>query len=113
MPANPPPREDGGPPKRHSRCTAWPAVASAGTGSVLAWLGRAQSTVTLIALLVVAGAWLSVGVQSRRSRTRPARTTIYAMSAATLVLTLAILWPRIEPFLLRLLSAAWLNCSAS
>jgi hypothetical protein len=46
-----------------------------------------------------------VGAQSRRARKRPASTTLHAMVIATAVLALAIVWPRIESYLIDLLRA--------
>jgi hypothetical protein len=84
---------------------ALPAVAAAGAGGALAWVGRAHGTMTLIASAIVVAAWISVGAQSRRARKRPAWTTLHAMVIATAVLALAIVWPRIEPYLIDLLRA--------
>jgi cytochrome bd-type quinol oxidase subunit 2 len=82
---------------------ALPAVAAASADGALAWLGRAHSTMTLIASAIVVGAWIAVGAQSRRARRRPASTTVYAMAIATAILALAIVWPRIEPYVIDLL----------
>jgi cytochrome bd-type quinol oxidase subunit 2 len=84
---------------------ALPAVAAAGAGGTLAWVGRAHGTMTLIASAIVVAAWISVGFQSRRARKRPASTTLYAIVIATAILALAIVWPRIEPYLIDLLRA--------
>jgi hypothetical protein len=80
---------------------AFPAVAAAGTGGVLAWFAGAHSWATAVASLIVAGAWISIGIQTHRVRRRPARTPVYMMALATAVLVLAILWPRIEPHVIR------------
>lgn len=85
---------------------ALPAVAVATTGGALAWLGRAHGIMTLIASTIVITAWIWVGAQSHRSRRRPAPTTLYAMTIASGVLALAIVWPRIEPYLIDLLRLA-------
>jgi hypothetical protein len=82
---------------------AVPAVAAAGAGGVLAWVGRAHGTMTLIASAIVVAAWISVGAQSHRARKRPAPTTLYAMVIAAAVLVLAIVWPRIEPYVIDLI----------
>lgn len=37
---------------------AWPAVAAAGAGGALAWVGRAHGVATSIALVIVMAAWL-------------------------------------------------------
>jgi uncharacterized membrane protein YfcA len=80
---------------------AFPAVAAASTGSVLAWLAGAHSWATALAAAIVAGAWISIGIQSRRARRSPSRATVYMMALATAVLLLAVLWPRLEPYLIR------------
>jgi hypothetical protein len=82
---------------------ALPAVAAASAGGALAWLGRAHGTMTLVASAIVAAVWISVGAQSRRAQTKPASSTLYAMGIATAALALAIVWPRIEPYLIDLL----------
>lgn len=79
----------------------FPAVAAAGTGSLLAWFAQAHSWATALAGVVVAGAWVSIRLQSRRARRRPSRATLYTMALATAVLGLAVLWPRIEPHVIR------------
>jgi hypothetical protein len=80
---------------------AFPAVAAAGTGSLLAWFGEAHSWATALAGVIVAGAWISIGLQSRRARRRPSGATLYTMALASAVLVLAVLWPCIEPHVIR------------
>jgi hypothetical protein len=80
---------------------AFPAVAAAGTGSVLAWFAGAHSWATAVAAVIVAGAWMSIGVQSRRGRRSPSRATLYTMALATAVLVVAVIWPGIEPHVIR------------
>ena len=80
---------------------AFPAVAAAGTGTVLAWFARVHSWATALAAVIVAGSWLAIGLQSRRAPRSPARATVYVMTLATAVLLLAVLWPRIEPHVIR------------
>jgi hypothetical protein len=82
-------------------CCALPAIALAGAGSILGWFARAQFWMTAIACLAVASAWGWIGLQGIRSKTRPARATLYPMIVATLILLLALLWPHIEPQILR------------
>jgi hypothetical protein len=68
----------------------------------------ASRAASVAALTTAAGAVacrVSVGAQSRRARSRPSSTTLYAMSISTAVLALAIVWPRIEPYLIDLLRA--------
>lgn len=83
---------------------AFPAVAAAGAGSVLAWLGGIQSWATTVATVIVGGAWISIGIQSHQARAKPSRATVYMMMLATAVLVLAAMWPRIEPFVIRTLT---------
>jgi uncharacterized membrane protein YfcA len=80
---------------------AFPAVAAAGTGSLLAWFAGAHNWATALAAVIVAGAWISIGFQSHRARRHPSRATFYTMALATAVLLLAVLWPRIEPHVIR------------
>jgi hypothetical protein len=80
---------------------AFPVVAAASTGSVLAWIAGAHGWVTALATAIVAGAWASIGIQSRRAGRSPSRATVYMMTLATAVLLLALLWPRLEPHLIR------------
>ena len=83
---------------------ALPAAAAAATSSVLAWFAGAYSWATVLAGVIVTVAWVSIAVQSRRARIRPSRATLYSMALATAALVLAILWPRGEPHLIRLLT---------
>ena len=80
---------------------AFPAVAAAGTGGLLAWFAGVHSWTTALAAVIVAGAWTSIRFQSRRARRSPSRATLYTMALATAVLLLAVLWPRIEPHVIR------------
>jgi hypothetical protein len=80
---------------------AFPAVAAASTGSVLAWLAGAHKlgngTGGRNCRRRVDFDWN----QSRRARRSPSRATVYMMALATAVLLLAVLWPRLEPHLIR------------
>ena len=80
---------------------AFPAVAAASTGSLLAWFAGAHDWATAVAAVIVAGAWISIGFQSHRTRQKPSHATLYTMALATAVLVLAVLWPRIEPHAIR------------
>lgn len=80
---------------------AFPAFAAASTGSLLAWFAGAHDWATALAAVVVAGAWVSIGLQSYRTRRYPSRATLHTMALATTVLVFAVLWPRIEPFVIR------------
>lgn len=84
---------------------AIPAIALAGTGSAIAWLGGAQGWATMIAAFVVAAAWGWIGLQSILARAKPARATLYMMVIATVILMLGLLWPRIEPLIVTRLRA--------
>lgn len=65
---------------------ALPAVALAGSGGALAWIGGTQGLLAIVAAALVALAWIWVGVTSARSRRRPANATLIAMGLVTLVL---------------------------
>ena len=84
---------------------ALPAVALASAGGIIAWFAQAQSWMMHLALVTVAAAWLWVGWQSLRSKTRPAKSTLVAMGGATIFLVLAISWPLLEPSVVRLLAS--------
>jgi hypothetical protein len=61
---------------------ALPAVAAAGTGSMVPWFARAYGAATTLASVMVAGAWIAVGLQSRRARMKPSRPKLCAMTLA-------------------------------
>jgi hypothetical protein len=82
---------------------ALPAAALAGLGTMLALLAGALTWVTALAVVAVAGAWTWVGWQSLRSRAWPAPSTPYMMASATALAAVAMMWPRIEPVLIRVL----------
>lgn len=82
---------------------ALPATLLASTGTLLAWLVSAHVWVTLLAIVSVVGAWAWIAWQSRRSGRRPAMSTLVMMSASTVLLTIAVLWPLIEKPLIRVL----------
>jgi len=52
---------------------------------------------TGVAVVAVAAAWGWVWWESARARARPARSTLYLMPLATVLLAAALLWPLIEP----------------
>jgi hypothetical protein len=81
---------------------ALPAAALAGTGSILALLANAHAWVTGLAILAVIGAWSWIAWQTVRTRRSPAASTLYVM-AATALLAVAVLWPVIEPHVVRVL----------
>jgi len=78
---------------------ALPAVALAGTGGVIAWLGQAFWGALYTAGTLVTIAWAWVAVSSIRTGRRPAPSTIRAMFA----LGLALAWPVLEPHILEAL----------
>ncbi|MEH2523777.1 MULTISPECIES: hypothetical protein [unclassified Bradyrhizobium] len=84
---------------------ALPAVAAAGTGSILAFVASAHVWVTGLAVLAVVGAWSWIVWQSMRARRWPAASTLYMMAVATVLLSVAVLWPLIEHQLARVLRA--------
>jgi len=82
---------------------ALPATILASTGSLLAWFVKLHVWVTILAVLSVAGAWGWIAWQTRRTRRRPATSTLLMMGAATVLLTVAVLWPLLEKPLIRML----------
>jgi hypothetical protein len=82
---------------------ALPAVAVAGTGSMLAFVASAHAWVTGLAVLAVVGAWSWIVWQSVQARRLPAASTLYMMAVATVLLSVAVLWPLIEHQLARVL----------
>jgi hypothetical protein len=75
---------------------AFPAIALAGGGSLLAALASAHSVLMTLAMIAVAIAWGWIGWISLRSKMWPAISTVCLMILATAVLGVAILWPSIE-----------------
>jgi hypothetical protein len=59
----------------------------------------------ILAVVSVVGAWGWIAWQSRRTRRKPALSTLVMMGAATMVLTVATLWPLLEKPLIRMLRA--------
>jgi len=80
---------------------ALPAVALAGAGGIIAWLGGFQFWATLLAGTIVAATWIWIVVQSVSAKAKPARSTTYMMGIATAVLLLALLWSRAEPLIIQ------------
>jgi hypothetical protein len=80
---------------------ALPAAALAVSGSVLAVFAHAAPGLAVLAAIAVAGAWAWVGVQSLRSRRRPASSTLITLLAATVALGLALAWPAVETLVVR------------
>ena len=79
------------------------AVVLAGTGGAIAWLGQAfwGALYTAAALVTIAWAW--VATSSIRTGRRPARATMRAMLVASAALGVAVMWPVVEPHILRAL----------
>lgn len=81
---------------------ALPAVLAGALGGVFAFFDAAFPWMRGAAIVLVAFGWVSVGWQSFRAGRRPARATMLVMGAASLALSAAIWWPRIENPLLEL-----------
>ena len=84
---------------------ALPATILAATGPLLAWFVKLHLWVTILAILSVAGAWGWIGWQTRRTNSKPAFSTLLMMGAATVLLTVAVLWPLLEKPLIWMLRA--------
>ena len=84
---------------------ALPAALLASIGTLLAWFVKMHLWVTILAILSMVGAWGWVSWQSRRTRRRPATSTLFTMAAATVLLTVAVLWPLIERPIIQALRA--------
>lgn len=84
---------------------ALPAAMLASTGAVLAWFAKVQLWAKIFAVLTVVGAWGWIAWQSRRTRRKPALSTLMVMGLATTVLTVSMLWPLLEKPIIRLLRA--------
>jgi hypothetical protein len=84
---------------------ALPATILASTGSLLALLVKMHVWVTILAILSVVGAWGWIAWQTRRTRRKPAISTLFMMGASTVLLTVAVLWPLLEKPLIRILRA--------
>jgi hypothetical protein len=84
---------------------ALPAAVLASTGSLLAMFVKMHVWVTILAILSVAGAWGWIAWQTRRTRRKPAISTLLMMGVATMLLTAAVLWPLLEKPIIRMLRA--------
>ena len=82
---------------------ALPAAVLASTGSLLAMFVKMHVWVTILAILSVAAAWGWIAWQTRRTRRKPAISTLFMMGASTVLLTVAVLWPLLEKPLIRML----------
>ena len=82
---------------------ALPAALLASTGGILVWFAHMHAWITGLAVLAVLGAWGWIAWQTRRTRCKPAVSTLYVMVAATALMAIAVLWPLIEKGLVPLL----------
>jgi hypothetical protein len=82
---------------------ALPATVLASTGSLLALFVKLHVWVTILAVLSVVGAWGWIAWQTRRTRRKPAISTLFTMGASTMLLTVAVLWPLLEKPIIRML----------
>lgn len=70
-----------------------PVAMLASAGGVLAWFSETSNWLTVVAVAAVASGWIWTGVQSWRTRRRPARSTLLVLSLATMAMAAAWLWP--------------------
>jgi len=84
---------------------ALPATVLASTGAVLAWFAKIQMWAKIVAVLSVLVAWGWIAWQSRRTRRKPALSTLVMMAMATTLLAVSMLWPLLEKPIIRLLRA--------
>jgi len=82
---------------------ALPAAMLAVTGGFLAWFAGLMPWITGLAALAVVGAWIWVGLQTMRTRRRPARSTLVIMAASSMLLATALAWPRLEGAIIAML----------
>ncbi|MDB5480884.1 MAG: hypothetical protein JWO83_1937 [Caulobacteraceae bacterium] len=82
---------------------ALPAAILAVSGGFIAWFASLATVLTPIAIFAVVAAWAWVGVQTYRTRRRPARSTVVIMAAATVMLVAAVTWPRYEAVIFHLI----------
>ena len=84
---------------------ALPATIVASAGAAMAWLVKLHLWATLLAIVSVVGAWGWIAWQRRRTRRKPAMSTLVMMGTASLLLTIAVLWPLLEKPIIRMLRA--------
>lgn len=80
---------------------AIPTLAVTWFGGLAAWFGQAHGWITTLAAVAVAGGWARIAKQSRRSGRRQAPMTYLLMLAASAVLITALVWPILEPHVVR------------
>ena len=78
---------------------AFPAIALAFGGALLAWIDVATEAMFIAALLSVLGSWVWIAYRARSSGKRTPRTTLVMMSAATAVLLAGLALPLYEPLI--------------
>ncbi|MBB2191873.1 hypothetical protein HLH34_18230 [Gluconacetobacter azotocaptans] len=76
---------------------ALPAAILGSVGGILAWFANAYRWLTPVAIMAVSIGWFWVGYQTYRTGRRPAWQTLGVVGFATIMGSLAWLWPRIEP----------------
>ena len=78
---------------------ALPAVATTAAGSLIAAFAHGYRWALRASLVLTAAGWAWVAWRGLRTRRRPARSTVRAMSMATLLTAVALSWPLLEPLL--------------
>jgi hypothetical protein len=81
----------------------FPAIAASASGGIIAWLAGAHHGITAAASVIVVIAWLWVWRESAKRKARPAAFTLTMMSLASISLIAALVWPRVEAFLVPML----------
>ena len=84
---------------------AVPAVMLTAAGGIIGWLAGAATWAAGLALITVIAGWIWIGLQRVSARVEPARSTLYAMGIATVILALAFGWPLYELQLLRVMAS--------
>lgn len=79
---------------------AFPVIAAGTMGVAVTVAAAAHVWLTGLAALTLMGAWWRVWRQSKRRGARPATSTLVQMGVASLLMTVAIVWPWIEPLLI-------------
>lgn len=82
---------------------AIPAAMLGSVGGILAWFANAHQWITPIAIVAVIAGWLWVGYQSKQTGKRPAKATFLIMGFATVMMTLAYMWPLFEGLIVSML----------
>ncbi len=75
---------------------ALPAITLSSAGGLLAWIGGAFIWAKVVAIAAVLISWFYVYRQSARAKAKPAKATLWMMSGATVLLSAALFWPKIE-----------------